>query len=133
MSDSISKPFSRAEIEAMRKLGADEAGRRGAAALDQSFWAKLKRVARRLPFAEDLVAAYFCAVDSTTPMRVKVILAGAVAYFVLPLDGVADFLPLVGFADDAAVLAAAIAQVAGAINERHREMAREALAEPAES
>ena len=45
----------------------------------------------------------------------------------LPFDAVADFLPLLGFADDAAVVAAAIAQVAGAITDKHREKAREVL------
>ena len=57
----------------------------------------------------------------------------ALAYFVLPLDAVADFLPLLGFADDAAVLAAAISEVAGSINERHREKARAALADEEEA
>ncbi len=57
----------------------------------------------------------------------KLVLLGAIAYFVLPFDAVADFLPLLGFADDAAIIAAAIAQVAGAITDKHREKAREVL------
>jgi uncharacterized membrane protein YkvA (DUF1232 family) len=48
------------------------------------------------------------------------VLIGALAYFVVPFDGIADFLPLLGFTDDAAVIAAAIAQVAGSISEEHR-------------
>jgi uncharacterized membrane protein YkvA (DUF1232 family) len=47
----------------------------------------------------------------------------------MPLDIIPDLLPVIGFADDAALLMAAIAQVAGAINEGHREQAREALRE----
>nr|WP_194164686.1 YkvA family protein [Microvirga thermotolerans] len=95
------------------------------------FWAKLRRVGGRIPFAEDLVAAFYCATDPATPKRVKVILMGAIAYFVLPTDAVSDFLPLLGFADDAAVLATAIAQVAGAITEEHRAKAKRALDLPA--
>jgi uncharacterized membrane protein YkvA (DUF1232 family) len=38
-------------------------------------------------------------------------------------------LPLIGFADDAAVLAAAITQVAGSITEEHRAKARKSLGE----
>ena len=38
----------------------------------------------------------------------KAALIGAIAYFVLPADAVPDVLPLVGYTDDAAVLAAAI-------------------------
>jgi uncharacterized membrane protein YkvA (DUF1232 family) len=113
--------FSKAEIEAIRRATRDEEGVRN------DFWSKLKRVGRQLPFAEDLVAAYFCTLDPATPSRVKFVLLGAIAYFVMPIDAVTDLLPLIGFADDAAVLAAAISQVAGAINESHREKARAAL------
>ena len=74
-----------------------------------------------------MLAAYFCTLDPATPNRVRLVLAGAIAYFVMPLDILPDLLPLVGFADDAALLMAAIAQVAGAINDSHREQAREAL------
>jgi uncharacterized membrane protein YkvA (DUF1232 family) len=49
---------------------------------------------------------------------------------VLPFDGLADFLPFLGFTDDAAVIAAAIAQVAGSITEAHRAKAREVLKDP---
>jgi uncharacterized membrane protein YkvA (DUF1232 family) len=121
MGESFTKPFTKAEMEAMRRATNDEAGVR------RDFWAKLKRVGRKLPFAEELLAAYFCTLDPTTPNRVRIILLGAIAYFVMPVDALPDFLPLLGFADDAALLAAAIAQVAGSISERHREKAREIL------
>ena len=99
MSEAGTKPFTKAEMDAMRRAARDEEGIR------RDFWAKLKRVGRQIPFAEDIV----------------------IAYFVLPLDAVADFLPVLGFADDAALLAAAISQVAGSITEDHRKRAREAL------
>src|ERR1700731_619512 len=92
------------------------------------FWPKAKRVAAGLPFAEDLVAAYYCAFDRATPLQVKAILVGALAYFVLPFDFVPDVLPLVGFSDDAAVLITAIKAVAGHMRPEHRTAARAALA-----
>lgn len=91
------------------------------------FWRKLKRVAGHLPFAEDLLAAYYCAFDRQTPRHVQASLLGAIAYFVLPFDFVADVMPMLGFADDAAVLATAIRMVAGHITNEHREAARAAL------
>jgi len=94
----------------------------------RGFWSKVKRFAERLPFAEDLVAAYYCAFDRQTPVQVKVTLLAALAYFVLPFDFVPDFLPMIGFADDAAVLATAIRMVATHITPDHREAARRALA-----
>ena len=91
------------------------------------FWSKLKRVAARLPFAEDLLAAYYCAFDKETPRHVQAALLGAVAYFILPFDFVPDMLPVLGFTDDAAVLATAIRLVSTHITSDHRDAARTAL------
>ena len=93
----------------------------------RGFWKKARRAAAGLPFAEDLLAAYYCAFDRDTPMQVKAALVGALAYFVLPFDAVPDFLPVLGFADDAAVLATALRLVASHIRPVHRETARRTL------
>src|SRR3979490_2732787 len=84
------------------------------------FWTKLKRGAGRLPFAEDLLAAYYCAFDKQTPRHVQASLLGAIAYFILPFDFVPDMLPVLGFTDDAAVLATAIRMVATHPHPGHR-------------
>jgi uncharacterized membrane protein YkvA (DUF1232 family) len=107
---------------AARRAQRDEATVRG------GFWAKLRRVAARLPFAEDLLAAYYCAFDYQTPVQVKAALMGALAYFVLPFDIVPDVMPLLGFTDDAAILATALRMVATHLRPQHREAAREAIA-----
>lgn len=112
-----------ADIEALtRRIAADEAG------LRRSFWRKLRGLAARLPFAEDLIAAHYCAFDRQTPIHVKAVLVGAVAYFVLPTDFIPDVLPVIGYTDDAAVLAAAIKLVSSHITPDHREAAQRALA-----
>ena len=92
------------------------------------FWRTLKRAARRIPFVEDVVAAYFCAFDPKVPFRSRAIILGALAYFVLPVDAVPDILMLIGFGDDIAVLGAAIAAVRANITDEHYEKARRALA-----
>jgi uncharacterized membrane protein YkvA (DUF1232 family) len=97
-------------------------------ALQRNFWRKLRRVAASIPFAEDLLAAYYCAFDRTTPLQVKATLVAAIAYFVLPFDAIPDMLPVVGLTDDAAVLAIAINLVASHILPVHRDAARSALA-----
>jgi len=91
------------------------------------FWRKLRRVAARLPFAEDLLAAYYCAFDKKTPRHVQASLLGAIAYFILPFDFIPDMLPVLGFTDDAAVLATVIRLVANHITPEHHEAARAAL------
>ena len=82
------------------------------------FWTKLKRVAAKLPFTEDLLAAYYCAFDRQTPRHVQAALLGALAYFILPFDFVPDMLPVLGFTDDAAVLATALRMVASRTSRR---------------
>jgi uncharacterized membrane protein YkvA (DUF1232 family) len=97
------------------------------ARVERDFWGKLKATARKVPFIDDLAAVYFCAVDPKTPLKVKVILYGALAYFVIPLDLITDFMPLLGFTDDAAVIYAAIRTVLPHINSQHRIDAKQAL------
>jgi uncharacterized membrane protein YkvA (DUF1232 family) len=115
------KTFSKAEIEAMRRAARDEAG------VIADFLDRFRRIGRKLPFAEDLVAAYVCATDPATPARVRMMLLGALAYFVMPVDMVPDFLPLLGFTDDAALLIATIATVGAHMTEAHRLRAREIM------
>jgi uncharacterized membrane protein YkvA (DUF1232 family) len=93
------------------------------------FWRKTRRVAASIPFAEDLLAAYYCAFDQATPLQVKMALIGALAYFVLPFDAIPDVLPVLGFTDDAAVLASTIKLVASHIRPEHRMVAKTKLAE----
>ncbi len=106
---------------------------RDEARVRRDFWSKAKRVVARLPFAEDLLAAYYCAFDRATPLQVRATLLGALAYFVLPFDFLPDLLPIIGFTDDAAVLFAAVRMVAGHMRPEHRDAARAALAQMKET
>ena len=107
--------------------GTDGRGSRDEERVRRGFWTKAGRGAARLPFAEDMLAAYYCAFDQATPFQVKAALVGALAYFVLPFDFVPDMLPFLGFADDAAVLLTTLRMVSGNLRPEHRAAAREAL------
>ncbi|HLL26184.1 MAG TPA: YkvA family protein [Xanthobacteraceae bacterium] len=91
------------------------------------FWTKIRAVAAHIPFAEDALAAYYCAFDRETPLHVRATLWAALAYFIMPFDVIPDYLPLIGFTDDAAVLATALRLVAAHMQPEHREAARRAL------
>ena len=78
---------------------------------------------------DEVVAGYFCALDPKTPAKVRGILLAALAYFVLPLDFIPDFLLGIGFGDDVAVLMAALGAVRSNITDAHRLAARRALAD----
>ncbi|HTW35556.1 MAG TPA: YkvA family protein [Rhizomicrobium sp.] len=98
----------------------------------EGFWKKMLRTAGRVPFAEDLVAAYFCVIDPRTPSRVRGVLLVALAWFVLPASVMPEFLIVAGLTDDAAVLAIVASMVRKHIKEQHYVRARAALgiAEP---
>ncbi len=98
----------------------------------EKFWATTRRAARKVPFMDEVVAAYFCAMDPNTPAKVRGILLAALAYFVLPLDMIPDFLIFVGFGDDVAILTAALAAVRSNITDAHRLAAKKALEETGE-
>lgn len=108
-----------------------EEGRR-AKRVREKFWSTLRKAARQIPFMEELVAGYFCALDRQTPARVRGILIAALFYFVVPFDVIPDFLAVLGFTDDMAVLAAALSAVRPHITDAHREAARRALENHAE-
>jgi uncharacterized membrane protein YkvA (DUF1232 family) len=95
----------------------------------KGFWRTFRRALRFIPFSEELVAGYYCALDPATPPRVRAILLGALAYFVLPLDAIPDLLAGIGFTDDISVLVATLALVHAHIRPAHRDAARRALAE----
>ena len=96
------------------------------------FWPTFRKAARQIPFSRDVAAAYYCAIDRDTPLRVRGILLAALGYFVLPIDAVPDVLAVIGFTDDIAVLTTAFALINRHIKERHYEAADRVLADDEE-
>jgi uncharacterized membrane protein YkvA (DUF1232 family) len=88
------------------------------------FWRKARQTLGRVPFTEDAVAAFHCAIDSATPLPIRATLFGALAYFVMPFDAIPDFIVGLGYTDDAAILIAAFTAARVHITEAHREKAR---------
>jgi uncharacterized membrane protein YkvA (DUF1232 family) len=91
------------------------------------FWVKLTRFAGRVPFVDDAVAVYYCAMDTNTPVRVRGTLLAALAYFIMPADMIPDILVGVGLTDDAAILAAVMGLLTTHIKPHHRAAAAKAL------
>ena len=98
----------------------------------ERFWRTAKKAARQVPFMEEVVAAYYCALDRNTPLRAKAILLAALGYFVLPADTIPDIVLGLGFTDDVAVLTAAITAVRAHMTPAHSLAAKRALAGSAE-
>ena len=107
---------------AFTRLGRDDA--RKEQFVRDRFWPKIRQTLGKVPFTEDAIAAFHCSTDSATPLRVRVLLFGALAYFVMPFDIIPDFIFGLGYTDDAAVLLAAFAAASAHITEGHRDKAR---------
>ena len=88
------------------------------------FWRKPKRALGRIPFAEEAVAAFYCAADPQTPTYVRAVLIGALAYFIVPADVIPDVIAGLGFTDDASVLLTALSAVGGHLKPHHHDQAR---------
>jgi uncharacterized membrane protein YkvA (DUF1232 family) len=88
------------------------------------FWGKVRSTLGKIPFTEQVVAAFYCATDAKTPPHAKAVLFAALAYFVLPIDMIPDFVAGLGFTDDAAVLFAAMSTLAPYITDTHAARAR---------
>lgn len=77
---------------------------------EKGFWAKLKDNCKKLGrnVVEQLLILFYAFPDASPGD--KMIIAGAIAYFILPVDALPDFLPT-GFTDDAGVIAGAVAKI----------------------
>lgn len=121
MADDWNKPLTKAEMEAIRNAAGNEKRVR------DGFWEKFRRIARHVPFAEDILAAYYCATDTGTSFRVRAMLFAALVYFLWPTNIIPRVAIAIGLFDEAAVLLVTIRTLGGAIKPEHREKARATL------
>lgn len=120
------------EINALLKPADPESQKKQERKIRRKFWPTLKKAMAQLPLAEDVVTAYFCAMDNKTPAHVKGVLLAAFAYFILPVDLVPDFIAGIGFGDDVAVLTAAFTTLQKHMTPAQRDAAKKALGDMAQ-
>jgi uncharacterized membrane protein YkvA (DUF1232 family) len=95
--------------------------------VQEGFWPKIRRVAARIPFAKEALSVWYCANDDETPLAAKGMMFAALAYFVLPVDAIPDFIAGLGYTDDAAVFTALLAILGKNLKPKHKEAARLAV------
>ncbi len=88
------------------------------------------RLARHVPFVEDALAAFHTALDPAVPSIKRAMIWAPLLYFIIPTDAVPDFLPGLGFADDAAAVGAMVAALGATMTDTHRNKARKMLGRP---
>lgn len=85
---------------------------------------KVRKTLGKVPFTDQALAAYYCAVDPRTPRHVKAVLVGALAYFVMPADMIPDFIAGLGYTDDAVVFWAVYNAITAHVRTEHVAKAR---------
>lgn len=88
------------------------------------FWPKMRRVVAKVPFAREALSVWHCARDEETPLAAKGMMLAALAYFVMPVDAIPDFIAGLGYTDDAAVFAALVAVLGRNLKPKHRAAAK---------
>jgi uncharacterized membrane protein YkvA (DUF1232 family) len=98
---------------------------------DQGFWDKVKHfaLAAGREVIEKALWLYYTAQAPRTPLWAKTAIYAALAYFVLPFDAVPDLIPVVGYTDDLATLAAVIGAVSMYITSDVKAQAEQKLAD----
>ncbi len=86
---------------------------------DAGLWQKLKQYAGLAgrEVVEKALLLYYAMQEEKVPAWARATIAGALGYFIVPLDAIADITPAVGYADDLGVLVLAVAAVASYIND----------------
>jgi uncharacterized membrane protein YkvA (DUF1232 family) len=77
---------------------------------DDNLRTKLMRYAKKAgrEVVEKALWLHYAAQNPSTPKWAKAAMYSALGYFILPLDAIPDFAPLVGYTDDLSVMAAAL-------------------------
>lgn len=91
--------------ESMSKYGKDYG--------DNKFWNVVKKYGGKI--GQDVLGKafrlYYVLKSKDVPFSVKGIIVGALGYLIMPIDLIPDIVPILGWTDDAAAIALALAQV----------------------
>ncbi len=71
-----------------------------------------------------ILLLYYTLLAKNTPSSVKLKIAAALGYFISPIDIIPDFMPIIGYTDDLALLAATITLVSAHVTDQIRLRAR---------
>lgn len=81
---------------------------RSQAVVERSFSDKIRTLNRKLRLVADAIALFRYMSDPDVHWSKKGIVIAALLYFIIPVDSIPDLAPIVGYLDDAGVLAAAV-------------------------
>lgn len=96
---------------------------------NKRFWGKVmkygKQAGKKTIYYSLLL--FYTAKNPAVPKSSKMIIVGALSYLIFPVDLIPDFVPVVGLADDGAVIAAAVYKVMSHIDDDVKNKAKQKL------
>ena len=96
---------------------------------DDGLWNKIKGTAKKAGanLIYDVLQLFYVAKNPNVPMKIRAAMVAPLGYFISPVDLIPDLMPVVGYSDDAAVIAMAIGIAHLYINDEIRQQAQEKL------
>ena len=123
----LHKNLSDSEIDRFKKIDTEKYA---AEYSEEKLWQKLAKHFKSvgLQAAYKVLQLFYVAQNPKCPKRVKAGIYGALGYFIMPFDAIADFIPFVGYTDDLALIGTAIVIAQFYINDEVRIKAKKKLA-----
>ena len=106
-----------------------EVQRYGNSYSEAGLWSKItgnvKKVGANLLY--EVLQLFYVAQNPNVPMKIRAAMVAPLGYFISPVDLIPDLTPVVGYTDDAAVIAMAIAFAHAYIDDEIRQKAKDKL------
>ena len=114
---------------AEQKISQAEVDKYGANYSEDGLWDKIKGTAKKAGanLIYDVLQLFYVAKSPNVPMKIRAAMVAPLGYFISPIDLIPDLTPFVGYSDDTAVIAMAIAFAHMYIDDNIRQNAKEQL------
>ena len=96
---------------------------------DSSFWNKVLSMAKKAGLKLIYIALllYYTLQSRNVSTKDKAIIYGALGYFILPIDIIPDYIPIIGYTDDMSILIYAYNRIKSNIDDNIKEKAKHKL------
>lgn len=96
---------------------------------EANLWKKIGSVAKiaGIKTLYMVLLLYYVLMDDATPTKYKAMIIGALGYFILPVDVLPDFVPMVGYSDDLAALSGVLYAVIKSVSPQIKAQAKAKL------
>lgn len=103
----------------MKKFREEEIGGFSSSYSEKGLWKKLKGLGKKvgLEIIKNVLILFYVLTDKNANIKERALIAGALGYFIFPVDAIPDFTPVIGFLDDASVVLLALKAVAHHIDD----------------